>query len=94
MEAGVVVWDIGVDSPVTPSDPLPSMPNVPRGSLLVLSGRAPIWRYGLALHRANGSPAGAVAVYDPRLGAVVIMTHSPKFEEGQVEPVDLWSGKE
>jgi CRISPR-associated Csx3 family protein len=35
-------------------------------------GRAPIWRYGMALHLLHGSPAAAVAFYDPRLGAVVV----------------------
>jgi CRISPR-associated protein Csx3 len=79
-----VVWDIGVDAPISPSDPLPDMPSIPRGDLLVISGRAPVWRYGMAIHAAHGSPAGAVATFDPRLGAVVVMSHSPKWTVGQV----------
>jgi len=47
----------------------------------------PIWRCGLAFHRLHGSPAGAVAVYDPRLGAVVVASHTPAFSEGQVVEV-------
>ncbi len=82
-----VIWDIGVDAPISPSDPLPAMPDIPRGVLLVITGRAPIWRYGMALHAAHGSPAGAVATYDPRLGAVVVMTHSPDWVVGDI--VDL-----
>jgi len=35
-------------------------------------------------HRLHGSPAGAIAVYDPRLGAVVIASHKPEFREGHV----------
>ncbi len=79
-----VIWDIGVDTPITPSDPLPDMPDIPKGALLVVSGRAPVWRYGMAIHVAHGSPAGAVATFDPRLGAVVVMSHSPKWTVGQV----------
>lgn len=80
----MVFWDIGVDTPITPADPLPAMPNIPRGDLLVIGGRAPVWRYGLAFHAAHGSPAGAVATFDPRLGAVVVASHSPEYQAGQV----------
>jgi len=77
-------WNIGVDGPCTPTDPLPPLPEIERGGLLVIGGRAPVWRYGMAIHKAHGSPAGAVATYDPRLGAVVVATHSLKYKEGQV----------
>ena len=43
-----------------------------------------VWRYGMAFHRLHGSPAGAIAVYDPRLGAVVVASHRPEWHEGQV----------
>jgi len=39
---------------------------------VIVEGRAPIWRYGMALHLLHGSPAAAVAFYDPRLGAVIV----------------------
>jgi len=80
-------YSIGVNSPITPDEPLPPLPDIPRGALVVIEGRAPIWRYGTALHRLHGSPAGAVAVFDPRLGAVVVMSHHPEYQEGQV--IDL-----
>ena len=80
----VIFYSIGVDRPITPAEPLPPLPNIPRGALVVVEGRAPIWRYGLAFHRLHGSPAGAIAVFDPRLGAVVVATHSPEFADGQV----------
>ncbi len=66
------------------SDQHVPMPAIPRGALVVIEGRAPIWRYGAALHRLHGSLAGAVAVFDPRLGAVVVASHTPGFKEGQV----------
>jgi len=80
----IVFYSIGVDRPITSDEPLPAPPAIPRGALVVIEGRAPIWRYGIAFHRLHGSPAGAVAVYDPRLGAVVVASHKPEFREGQV----------
>jgi len=84
----VVFYPIGVDRPIAPEEPLPPLPAVPREALVVVEGRAPIWRYGLAFHRLHGSPAAAVAVYDPRLGAVVVASHHPDFREGQVIDVE------
>jgi len=52
-----------------------------------VEGRAPIWRYGMALHMLHGSPAAAVAFYDPRLGAVVVASHSRELSVGQVMDV-------
>lgn len=83
------VWDIGVDAPITPADALPEMPRVERGNLLVITGRAPIWRYALAFHKDHGSAAGAVATYDPRLGAVIVASHSPRYNEGDVLSIEL-----
>jgi len=88
MQNNVVFWNIGVDGPVAPDAPLPAMPDVPRGTLLVIGGRGPVWRYGLALHQAHGSAAAAVATYDPRLGAVVVATHCPTYQEGQVVEIE------
>lgn len=85
MERPVVVWQIGVDAPITPTEPLPELPDIPPGAIVVVSGRAPIWRFGRALHRLHGSPAGAVAIFDPRLaGGVVVMSHVPDLAEGDV----------
>ncbi len=80
----VVFYSIGITEPITPTEPLPGLPAIPRGALVVIEGRAPIWRYGIAFHRLHGSPAGAIAVYDPRLGAVVVASHRPELREGQV----------
>lgn len=85
----IVFYSIGVDHPITPQEPLPRLPEIPRGSLVVVEGRAPIWRYGVAFHLLHGSAAAAIAVYDPRLGAVVVASHHPKFCEGQVLDIQL-----
>jgi len=79
-----IFYAIGVAEPITPAEPLPPLPRIPRGALVVVEGRAPVWRYGLAFHRLHGSPAGAIAVYDPRLGAVVVASHHPGWREGQI----------
>jgi len=82
-----IMYNIGVDGPITPKEPLPDLPTIPPGSFVVVEGRAPIWRYGMALHRLHGSPAGAVGVFDPRLGAVIVYSHRPEFVEGEVVEV-------
>ena len=79
-----IFYSIGVEQPITPDEPLPPLPEIPRGALVVIEGRAPIWRYGVAFHRLHGSPAGAIAVFDPRIGAVVVASHHPDWQEGQV----------
>jgi CRISPR-associated protein Csx3 len=71
----IIFYSIGTDKPITPAEPLPELPEIPRDSLVVIEGRAPIWRYGLAFHKLHGSAASAVAVYDTRLGAVVVASH-------------------
>ena len=82
-----IFYPIGVDEPITPAESLPPLPQIPRGALVVVEGRAPSWRYGMALHALHGSPAGAVGFYDPRLGAVVVASHHPDWREGQVVDV-------
>lgn len=84
-----IIYSIAVSSPITPSEPLPPLPDIPRGSLVIVEGRAPIWRYGMALHKLHASPAAAIAFYDPRLGAVVVATHSKEWQAGQVVDVKL-----
>jgi CRISPR-associated protein Csx3 len=84
-----VIYSIAVSLPITPAEPLPPLPEIPRGSLVIVEGRAPIWRYGIALHKLHGSPAAAIAFYDPRLGAVVVASHNPSFALGQVIDVTI-----
>ena len=84
-----VIYRIGVSSPITPAEPLPPLPAIPRGSLVVVEGSAPIWRYGMVQHLLHASPAAAIAFYDPRLGAVIVASHSQKWKVGQVVDVTL-----
>ncbi len=52
---------------------------------VVLTGRAPIWLYGWLVHECHFTRW--VACYDPRLGAVVVSSHSPEVQVGEVLPV-------
>ncbi len=58
------------------------LPPVPYGKGVILSGRGPIWLYGRLLHHFH--PAKWVAVFDPRLGAVVVQSHTREVKEGDV----------
>lgn len=49
---------------------------------VVISGRGPLWLYGHLIHELH--PTAWVACYDPRLGAVVVASHSPRVRVGQV----------
>jgi len=85
LEVKEIVWySIGVTQPITPNEPLPKLPEIPRGAVVVVEGRAPIWRYGLAFHLLHGSAAGAIAVYDPKLGAVIVASHITEVKEGEI----------
>lgn len=85
----IVFYSVGTEVPITPSEPLPPLPVIPRGSLVVVEGRAPIWRYGMALHKLHGSCAAAIAFYDPRIGAVIVASHSPAYQEGNVLDISI-----
>jgi len=54
---------------------------------VVLSGRGPIWLYCFLSHVYHPTPF--VAVYDPRIGSVVVQSHSPRISEGDVIPVEV-----
>jgi CRISPR-associated protein Csx3 len=48
----------------------------------------------MALHLLHASPAAAIAFNDPRLGAVVVASHSPRWVVGQVLDVTLPAEKQ
>ncbi|NEP16113.1 MAG: CRISPR-associated protein Csx3 [Leptolyngbya sp. SIO4C1] len=62
---------------------------------IVIEGKAPIWLYGYLVHACH--TAAWVACFDPRLGndsprsggAVVVETHSPQVEIGQILVVEI-----
>lgn len=58
----------------------------PRKGVL-LSGRAPMWLYAYLVHECH--PTLWVACFDPRLGAVVVSTHSTQVRVGQVLPLEV-----
>ena len=80
-------YSIGVEHPIAPDESLPTLPLIPRGALVVIEGRAPIWRYGVEFRKLHGSAVGSVAVYDSRLGAVVVASHNPENRERQIVDV-------
>ncbi|MEM3974484.1 MAG: CRISPR-associated ring nuclease Crn3/Csx3 [Thermofilum sp.] len=80
-EYTVVHFDLeGVLEPRDLQSVKPPAVNLAKG--VVLSGRGPIWLYGFLVHHYH--PAKFVAVYDPRIGAVVVETHTPEREVGEV----------
>lgn len=54
---------------------------------VVIEGKAPVWLYGYLVHECH--PAAWVGCYDPRLGVVVVSTHSRIVSVGQVLELDL-----
>jgi CRISPR-associated protein Csx3 len=48
---------------------------------VVITGRGPIWLYTYLVHELH--PTAWVACYDPRLGAVVVTTHSRRCRWGK-----------
>ena len=72
----------------TPSEAFSvEIPQVPLNKGVVISGRGPIWFYGRLIHYFH--PARWIAVFDPRLGAVVVSSHDKEFPEGKVLEVEL-----
>ena len=49
---------------------------------ILLNGRGPVWGYGFLFHAAHPTPA--IAIYDPRLGYVVVQSHNERFLTGQI----------
>jgi CRISPR-associated protein Csx3 len=53
---------------------------------ILINGRGPIWGYGMLFHIAHATPA--IAVYDPRLGYVIVQSHNPRFRVGEILTVE------
>lgn len=49
---------------------------------IAIEGKAPIWLYGYLVHECH--PSAWVGCYDPRLGIVVVATHTPTVAISQV----------
>ena len=82
----VMFWDISMRQRYNPRQGLPEMTEIPKGTVLIIGGDAPAWRYCQALIQAagmlHGRGASAIAVFDPKLGAVIIDSHSPRYRAG------------
>jgi len=72
-----------LEKPLEPADlKTVSPPSYPVGKGVVLSGRGPVWLYGYLVHMYH--PARFVAIYDPRIGAVVVESHCKDVDVGDV----------
>lgn len=67
-----------------------SPPKINTRKGLILNGRGPIWLYGFLVHFYHSTPF--LAIYDPRLGAVIIESHIPEFKPGDI--LDIYLDKE
>jgi len=54
---------------------------------IVIEGKGPIWLYAYLVHECH--PAAWVGCYDPRLGAVVVATHTHEVRVSQVLKLEL-----
>ncbi|MEA5420424.1 CRISPR-associated ring nuclease Crn3/Csx3 [Spirulina sp. CCNP1310] len=77
---------------MTPTDlaDLKLPPGLDYSQGIVLEGKGPIWLYGYLVHECH--PAAWVGCYDPRLGAIVISTHTPNLNVGEVFKLELPAG--
>lgn len=63
----------------------------PSGKGVIISGRGPIWGYAMILHASH--PAKWVATMDPRIGGVIVQSHTPGINCGNVIPLSLLENK-
>lgn len=93
-----VIYDISSDSPVTPSDPLPKLPEGYFDSdLIIIIGSAPFWRYAMAIDKIawecdfieTGKHNFYIAVRDPVFGDIIVFsTTLERFEIGDIVNVN------
>lgn len=51
---------------------------------VIISGRAPVWVFATLVHEFH--PALWVATFDPRLGGIVVQSHSKNHQVGDIIP--------
>jgi len=71
----------GVTSPAEFAEAVAEIGDLSGDKAVLLNGRGPVWGYAMLAHSAHPTPA--VATFDPRLGYVVVATHSPDYQVGQ-----------
>lgn len=70
-----------------PKEALPPLPAIEDGSIVVLDGATAIWRHAMAFLSAYeelGEKECAIAINDPALGAVVILSKINGLSQGDV----------
>lgn len=82
----VIAFEIpgGVTSPEEFAAAVAEMPKVAGELPVLIYGRGPVWGYAMIVHEAHPTPA--VATFDPRMGYIVVATHSAQFALGSVIP--------
>ena len=72
-----------LDGPISPEE-LKNLevPKVDFKKGVVISGRGPVWLYAFLVHEYH--PARWVGTFDPRLGAVVVQSHTTEVQVGDV----------
>lgn len=58
------------------------LPKVALDRGVILSGRGPVWLFARLVHHYH--PARWIAVCDPRIGYIVVQSHSKEYTEGEV----------
>jgi CRISPR-associated protein Csx3 len=77
----------GITSPSEFAVAVAEIGNQLTGNLpILIDGRGPIWGYGMLFHLAHATPA--IAVYDPRLGYVVVQSHDSRFQVGEIITIE------
>ena len=62
-------------------------PKVNSAKGVILSGRGPIWLYCYLVHHYH--PTRFIATYDPRIGAVVVESHTQDHKIGEIIKVKV-----
>jgi len=62
-------------------------PKVNYAKGVILSGRGPIWLYCYLAHYYH--PTKFIATFDPRIGAVIVESHSQEYKVGEVIKVNV-----
>jgi len=88
-----VIIHVDVEGVITPEE-LPQLieklieevGNKYMGKGVIISGRMPVWAHSAIAHEFH--PCRWVAHFDPRIGAVVVESHTPQVKVGQVIPIE------
>ena len=85
----VMVINIQLERPITPAEleelgrqVVAAATAAREGQLVALSGRMPVWAYSYLTH-AVAHLVPALGVFDPKIGIVVVASHTPKWVTGE-----------